>query len=186
MRYFIIFFEGVEPAKNIIKYLIILSLLELSQRYDVIQEFMPIEIRKQGEKNRQMSDEVFDPVIGFPANVYETKGDSNLDRHEDLFYDPASEFVEAHIELTQKLYQTLIEAGVARECARRILPMCAKTVVHMTGNLRDFLAYINVRAEKGTQKEHREIALAIGKALEKEFPKFKETFPEWEKGGFLS
>lgn len=150
---------------------------ELSQRYDVIQEFMPIELRKQGKTNRQVGDEVFIPFIrvdnncdisGLEANTY-----------------TAEYVIEQVIEDVQVLYNKLIEAGVARECARRILPMCAKTVVHMTGNLRDFLAFINVRAEAGTQKEHREIAIGIGQVLEAEFPKFKEQFPDWTEGGFM-
>jgi thymidylate synthase (FAD) len=137
---------------------------ELSQRYDVIQEFMPIELRKQGTTNRQVGDEVFDPE-------YARHGVS------------CSQAIELHIKKTQEMYDNLIREGVARECARRILPMCAKTVVHMTGNLRDFLGYLNVRCEAGTQKEHREVAMAIGKALEKEFPPLAEL--DWKEGGFM-
>jgi len=137
---------------------------ELSQRYDVIQEFMPVELRKQGDTNRQVGDEVFDPLIGFSENR-------------------ASVMIEQHLETGRKLYEDLLKAEVARECARRILPMCAKTVVHMTGNLRDFLAYLNVRCEEGTQKEHREVAMMIGNLLQTEFPELREL--GWRKGGFM-
>lgn len=142
---------------------------ELSQRYDVIQEFMPVELRKQGKTNRQVGEEVFDPEIDPPT----AWTDSVM----------ASDYVDHAIHTAQKAYIALIEVGVAKECARRILPMCAKTTVHMTGNLRDFLGYLNVRCEVGTQKEHREVALAIGKVLEKEFPELKNI--NWTQGGFM-
>ena len=141
---------------------------ELSQRYDVIQEFEPVELRKQGTTNRQVGDEVFNPVYT------DISGEGKV---------LASEAIERHILQTQILYNTLIDRGVARECARRILPMCAKTVVHMTGNLRDFLGYLNVRCEEGTQKEHREVAMAIGLVLEKEFHPLAEL--DWKGGGFM-
>ena len=141
---------------------------ELSQRYDVIQEFEPVELRKQGATNRQVGDEVFNPVYT------DISGEGKV---------LASEAIERHILQTQILYNTLIDRGVARECARRLLPMCAKTVVHMTGNLRDFLGYLNVRCEAGTQKEHREVAMAIGLVLEKEFHPLAEL--DWKGGGFM-
>lgn len=142
---------------------------ELSQRYDKIQEFMPVELRKQGETNRQVGDEVFNPDVT-------TAGD--------LAQVSASDLVEDCVAYAQECYNKLIEAGVARECARRILPMCAKTVVHMTGNLRDFLGYLNVRCEEGTQKEHREVAMGIGRALNKEMPEIFNGL-DWEQGGFM-
>ena len=137
---------------------------ELSQRYDMIQEFMPVELRKQGETNRQVGDKIiYDDVMkGLNPNAR----------------------VKHAIDLSFVIYDELINKyGVARECARRILPMCAKTVVHMTGNLRDFLGYLNVRCEAGTQKEHREVAMAIGLALEKEFYPLAEL--DWKNGGFM-
>lgn len=148
---------------------------EFSQRYSEVIEFEPVEIRKQAEKNHQSSTEVFDPDV-------EEYGWS----HEDFFTDTAkaSKAIEHALCNIKLLYNEMLEVGVARECARRILPMCAKTTVHMTGNLRDFLGYLNVRCEEGTQKEHREIALAIGEILEKEMPEiFKEL--DWKNGKFM-
>jgi thymidylate synthase (FAD) len=140
---------------------------EQSQRYDVINDFMPIELRRQSKNNRQSSLKVFNPVV-FQSDTRRQWASDTVD----------------HALRTCKLaYDTLIEAGVARECARRILPMCAKTVVHMTGNLRDFLGYLNVRCEAGTQKEHRDVAMGIGEALEKEFPELAQI--DWKQGGFL-
>ena len=137
---------------------------ELSQRYDMIQEFMPVELRKQGETNRQVGDKIiYDDVMkGLNPNAR----------------------VKHAIDLSFVIYDELINKyGVARECARRILPMAAMTVVHMTGNLRDFLAYLNVRCEEGTQKEHREVAMMIGNLLQCEFPELREL--GWRKGGFM-
>lgn len=144
---------------------------ELSQRYDKIQEFMPVELRKQGETNRQVGDEEFDPF------VFGNFGDNEREY-------PASDIAMYAINVAKEAYDALIKAGVARECARRILPMCAKTVVHMTGNLRDFLGYLNVRCEEGTQKEHREVAMGIGRALNKEMPEIFNGL-DWEQGGFM-
>jgi thymidylate synthase (FAD) len=129
---------------------------ELSQRYDVIQEFMPVELRKQGETNRQSSTEI---------------------------YEGGDILVDTALDIVKSAYEELLKRGVARECARRILPMCAKTTVHMTGNLRDFLGYLNVRCEAGTQKEHREVALAIGREIQKEFPELKNI--DWSVGNFM-
>ena len=136
---------------------------ELSQRYDKIQEFMPVELRKQGETNRQSSEEVFDPVVFMDSK--------------------ASEVIEDFLSTVKDFYNDLIEIGVARECARRILPMCAKTTVHMTGNLRDFILYLNVRCEEGTQKEHREVALQIGELLENQMPDIFQGV-DWRSGNF--
>lgn len=150
---------------------------ELSQRYDEIHEFMPIELRRQGETNRQVGEESFDPdvPVEHSLNGGFTKGTTNV---------PGSELVRKHLERTQELYAYLLRAGVARECARRILPMCSKTTVHMTGNLRDFLGYLNVRCEQGTQKEHREVALGIGRGLMKELPEIFIRI-DWSQGGFM-
>lgn len=146
---------------------------ELSQRYDVIQEFMPVELRKQGTTNRQVGDEVFDPIV---TDAVFSNGQWR-DRK-------ASSAIGNVLTEVGALYERLLELGVARECARRILPMCSKTTVHMTGNLRDFLGYLNVRCEEGTQKEHRDVAMGIGEALEKEMPEIFSGI-DWRQGNFM-
>lgn len=162
---------------------------ELSQRYDVIQQFMPIEVREQGKTNRQVGDKVLANIVHTDQGFDFLSEFGEKEENYILLHSPEQE--EAIIAMTNALYEAqhayklAIDSGIARECARRILPMCAKTVVHMTGNLRDFLAYINVRNEPGTQKEHREISQGIGEALAEEFPKFAEVFPQWEEGGFM-
>lgn len=148
---------------------------ELSQRYDVINEFMPIEIRIQGETNRQVGDEIADPECEYE---FELNGGELHSINV-----PASAAIRNAQVAVDNAYRALLAAGVARECARRILPMCAKTVVHMTGNLRDFLGYLNVRCEGGTQKEHRDVAMGIGYILEQQFPELAAI--DWKQGGFL-
>ncbi len=65
----------------------------------------------------------------------------------------------------EELYHTLLESGVARECARNILPMCTPTRLHMQGTLRDWIFYVGLRGANGTQKEHKYIAHDIGRIL---------------------
>jgi len=149
---------------------------ELSQRYDVINEFMPIELRKQGVTNRQSSEEVFDPSILYEFEINGGEIESIEMK--------ASDIVRNTKNVINNAYHQLLKAGVARECARRLLPMCAKTTVHMTGNLRDFLGYLNVRCQEDTQKEHREVAMGIGEILEQGMPEIFEAI-DWRKGNFL-
>jgi thymidylate synthase (FAD) len=75
--------------------------------------------------------------------------------------------------LIKGTYDTLIEAGIAKESARMILPLNTSTTIYMTGSLRSWIHYLELRCAEGTQKEHRDIALDIKKRLENEFP---ETF----------
>lgn len=68
------------------------------------------------------------------------------------------------------VYQQLLEAGIAKECAREVLPLCTPTRLYMAGSVRSWLHYIDLRAANGTQKEHQDIALACKKILSKELP----------------
>ena len=86
-----------------------------------------------------------------------------------------------------KFYEDLIDKGAAKECARMILPMCSQTTLYMTGSLRSWLSYLNVRLDKNTQLEHREIARAIARMLVEIFPNTCEavsTFNNFE-GNFM-
>ena len=124
---------------------------EFSQRYSYVTEYEPFELRKQAEKNRQSSTEVFDPLI-----------DDGFIR--------ASEAINTHIDEAEKLYKDLLSAGVAKESARFILPECAKTTMYMTNNLRNWIHFIQVRDDEHAQKEVREIAIEIKKVLKEYFP----------------
>ncbi len=68
------------------------------------------------------------------------------------------------------VYQQLLEAGIAKECAREVLPLCTPTRLYMAGSIRSWLHYIDLRAANGTQKEHQDIALECKKILVKALP----------------
>lgn len=67
-------------------------------------------------------------------------------------------------------YESLLECGVAKETARRILPMCTPTSMYMTGTLRSWIHYIQLRANADTQLEHRQVALACQRIFRLNFP----------------
>ena len=122
---------------------------EFSQRYAPVTDLEPIEWRKQGKTNRQVGDE----PIQLPEHIQVTV--NNLQA------------------LIKGTYDTLINAGIAKECARMILPLNTATTIYMTGSLRSWIHYLELRCDEATQKEHRDIALSIKKDLEVYFP---ETF----------
>jgi thymidylate synthase (FAD) len=122
---------------------------EFSQRYAQATSLEKIEWRKQGKTNRQVGDE----SIVLPKHLQATV--DNLQN------------------LIKGTYDTLIEAGIAKESARMILPLNTSTTIYMTGSLRSWIHYLELRCAEGTQKEHRDIALDIKKCLENKFP---ETF----------
>ena len=143
---------------------------EWSLRYAEPLGFEEIELRREHPTNRQSSSEVFDPVLDIvDYNFGEIKAS---DRIQKLMYD------------VENLYKELIESGVAKECARDILPLCTKTTIHITGTLRDLLGFLNVRCDEHSQKEVRDIATRIGEELEKELPEIMGTI-DWRNGLFL-
>lgn len=147
-----------------------LHVQEHSQRYSNRVEFEPIELRKEHPTNRQSSTEVFNPKL-----------DNRLLPFTDIF---ADEVIKDYLENVKDLYEDLIEAGVAKECARMILPECTTTTLTFNGVLRNWLTFLNVRMDAHAQKEIIEIATLIGEALEKELPNvFKQI--DWRKGMFM-
>jgi len=122
---------------------------EFSQKYSNATEFEPIELREQAVKNRQLSTKSF--------------------CDEDLEWS-----IRRLIQSTESLYVDLLDAGVARECARMVLPLCTQTRLYMTGSVRSWIHYYLLRTKGETQKEHREIAIQIGKVFAKEFPVVSE------------
>ena len=127
---------------------------EFSQRYSYVTEYEPFELRKQAEKNRQSSTEVFDPGLwtDFAAGI------------------PASEAIDDLLDRCKDVYDELISKGVAKESARFILPECSKTTMYMTNNLRNWIHFLHVRDDDHAQKEVREIAIEIKKVLKEYFP----------------
>jgi thymidylate synthase (FAD) len=135
---------------------------EFSQRYQDVSKisesgmFEDIELRKQSDNNRQSSSEVFDPYMVLS--------------HEESVDSPASVYIKEHQQATLNLYNTLIEAGVAREQARMVLPMATKTRIYMTGTVRSWIHFLAIRDDEHAQKEIRLIAQEIKAIMVKELP----------------
>jgi len=124
---------------------------EFSQRYASTSELKEIELpelRRQDLKNRQNSTDDLDP-----------DDIEKLNRQMVTLFSSAT-----------NLYHQMLELGVAKECARMVLPLCTPTKIYMTGSCRSWIHYINLRSAHGTQKEHMIIAEACRDV-------FIETFP---------
>ena len=122
------------------------SFQEFSQRYSEATDLEPIEWRLQGATNRQVGDKKFEL--------------------EDELNDAIDEFLGASIEV----YDHLIKNGIAKECARMVLPLCTETTMYMKGSIRSWVHYIDLRSKEDTQKEHREIALQCMDIFVNNFP----------------
>lgn len=146
---------------------------EHSQRYSNRVLFEPIELRREDKVNRQSSTEIFDPII----EMWEITKDWDT---ENL----ASKLMNDYLNYGVELYENLIKAGVAKECARMILPECTTTTMTFNGTLRSWLSLLNVRCDHHAQKEAVIIATLIGEALEKEMPNVFSTI-DWRKGMFM-
>lgn len=144
---------------------------EHSQRYSNRVLFEPIELRREDKVNRQSSTEVFNPIV-----------EGNYDTiQEDI---QADMLIGDLLKQIEEAYQGLLEAGVAKECARMILPECVTTTMTFNGTLRSWLSLLNVRCDHHAQKEAVIIATLIGEALEKEMPNVFSTI-DWRKGMFM-
>lgn len=132
------------------------SFQEFSQRYAQATDFEPVQLRKSGATNRQSSLEVFDPFMGHSNDV-------------------ASELIQNHINNSEGLYLALIDHGVAKECARMVLPLTTQTKIYMKGSVRSWIHYLQIRCDGHTQLEHRDIAYSILEI-------FKSNFPNISKG----
>jgi len=134
------------------------SFQEFSQRYQDVNRlesiFEPIELRSQCEDNRQSSVEVIDPKL----LIIGEEGSS------------ASEIIKGHLDLTHRLYNKLLDAGVAREQARMVLPLATKTKIHMTGSIRSWIHFLELRDDDHAQKEIQLVAQEIKKHFINQFP----------------
>tara|TARA_B100001175_G_scaffold308693_1_gene309421 strand:+ start:767 stop:1414 length:648 start_codon:yes stop_codon:yes gene_type:complete len=134
---------------------------EFSQRYadtNLLESIQLPELRRQDTKNRQNSIDDLDPEVVEKLNK----------QMKTLFSSG------------QALYNQMIESGVAKECARMVLPLCTPTRIYMTGSCRSWIHYINLRSAHGTQKEHMVIAKAVKDVFVEQFPAVSEAL-EWEK-----
>jgi thymidylate synthase (FAD) len=138
---------------------------EFSQRYATVQGIEPIEFRMQAEKNRQSSTDIIGEITvgtgGYAMNI-------NASQKSDLI-DWLDE-VASHLRKSLELYHRGLELGVARECARMILPMATSTTIYMTGSVRSWIHFLQIRDESHAQKEVQLIAKEM-KAI------FKEQLP---------
>ena len=130
---------------------------EFSQRYadsSLLAEKIPLpELRRQDEKNRQNSIDDLDP---FDVQ--------NLELQMQTLFDSS-----------MALYQQMLGRGVAKECARFVLPLAVPTKIYMTGSVRSWLHYIELRSANGTQKEHMDLALSAKEIFIEQFPAVAEA-----------
>ena len=133
---------------------------EFSQRYADTnllkdgKDTIPIpEFRRQDTKNRQNSIDDLDPEVV-----------DRLQRQTKTLFSSA-----------QSLYNQMVEYGVAKECARMVLPLAVPTRIYMTGSCRSWIHYINLRSAHGTQKEHMIIAEAVRDVFVEQFPAVSEA-----------
>ena len=91
----------------------------------------------------------------------------------DLSEEVVSQFnkkIKNQFKLNKQLYEEMLEAGIAKECARFVLPLATPTRIYMTGSCRSWIHYINLRTSNGTQKEHMNIAKECKNIFSKEYP----------------
>jgi len=136
---------------------------EFSQRYadtSFLSEQIPLfELRRQDDKNRQNS------IDDIPDDV-RTKYNA---------------LIREHFAKAKGLYDQMLKDGIAKECARFILPLATPTRLYMTGSIRSFIHYISLREKNGTQKEHMDIAKECKKIFGEQFPTVAEALGGIEK-----
>jgi len=124
------------------------SFQEFSQRYAVATELSVPDLRRQDLKNRQNSiDDLPEEKVEFLQQQIDNHYRSSLD-----------------------IYNSMLEYGVAKECARSVLPLSTATRMYMSGTIRSWLHYVDLRGDNGTQLEHMQIARAIGEILADQVP----------------
>ena len=133
---------------------------EFSQRYadsSLLSETIALpELRRQDTKNRQNSIDDIDPFV---KQKYEM-------------------LMQSHFRDAMALYQTMLDEGIAKECARFVLPLATPTRLYMSGSCRSWIHYIQLRSANGTQKEHMEIAEACKEIFSEQFPTVAEAL-DW-------
>jgi thymidylate synthase (FAD) len=134
---------------------------EFSQRYadsSLLGETIPLpELRRQDTKNRQNSIDDIDP---FTVQKYQM-------------------LMQDHFKDAMDLYQKMLDEGIAKECARFVLPLATPTRLYMSGSCRSWIHYITLRSANGTQKEHMDIAEACKQIFIEQFPTVSEAL-EWK------
>ena len=124
---------------------------EFSQRYADSMQLgeIPIpELRRQDNKNRQNS------ISDLPKEIIHT----------------FNKKIKYQFDQSKELYEEMLKAGIAKECARFVLPLATPTRIYMTGSCRSWIHYINLRTGHGTQKEHMVIAQECKNIFSQEYP----------------
>ena len=133
---------------------------EFSQRYadsSMLADQVPMfDLRRQDTKNRQNSIDDIDPFV---KQEFEIK-------------------IRRHFDEAMVLYQSMLDFGIAKECARFVLPLATPTRIYMSGSCRSWIHYINLRTANGTQKEHMDLAEGCKKVFIEQFPTCAEAL-EW-------
>jgi len=129
---------------------------EFSQRYaiptDTFATVLP-ELRRQDYDNRQNS----------------------IDDLEEETQEYYQQRIDDHFRESVRLYESLLHSGVAKECARSVLPINTVTKLYMSGTIRSWLHYVSLRGDNGTQKEHMSIARSVGEILDTELPQISRA-----------
>ena len=126
---------------------------EFSQRYAEPMDYVPVKARRQAEKNRQSSvDDLSEKQQEFWAEIQNN-----------------------YWQAAHSMYEAALKAGIAKECARAILPMNTATRLYMTGSVRSWIHYIQLRCQPDTQKEHRDIADACKAIFVEQLPTVSEA-----------
>jgi len=125
------------------------SFQEFSQRYAQVTELPQTpDLRKQDLKNRQNSTDDLNPT---DKQYYQV-------------------LMQQHFEQSMRIYNDMLQAGVAKECAREVLPLCTPTRMYMNGSLRSWIHYTDLRCDNGTQLEHKLIAQQCKQLIAEAFP----------------
>ena len=134
---------------------------EFSQRYadsSMLARTIPMfDLRRQDDKNRQNS---IDDIDEFTKQEFEIQ-------------------ITRHFTAAMDLYQTMLKHGIAKECARFVLPLATPTKLYMTGSVRSWIHYIELRSANGTQKEHMDIANEVKDVFIEQFPICAEAL-DWK------
>jgi thymidylate synthase (FAD) len=132
------------------------SFQEFSQRYANVEELgeplIPL-LRRQDENNRQNSID----DIGENCKTEWYKEIDSLHRH------------------STRLYKDMLNAGIAKECAREVLTLSSPSKLYMNGTLRSWIHYVDLRSSNGTQKEHQSIAKQVRTLIQENFPLVSEV-----------
>lgn len=130
---------------------------EFSQRYadsSLLADEIPMfDLRRQDTKNRQNSIDDIDP---FTKQKFEIA-------------------IQRYFQEGMDLYKNMLDSGIAKECARFVLPLATPTRIYMTGSIRSWIHYIDLRSANGTQKEHMDIAKECQCIFAGQFPTIAEA-----------